>query len=397
MSKQNSMPVASLPKPAGNIWEPPDRLPLASLFALATVAFVTILTEALPAALLPQIARSLQISEALTGQTVSIYAIGSFVAAIPITAKTQGLRRRPLLLIAMFGFVLANTVMAFSSTFILTMVARFLAGMSAGLVWALLAGYAARMAPKEQQGRAIAIAMVGTPLALSLGVPLGAFLATVLGWRTCFALISLLTVGLMMWIRLQVPDFSGHTAEKRQSLHTVLMMPGVRSVLFQVLAFVLAHNILYTYIGPFLSKAGLVAHTDVILLLFGLTALLAIVLTGVLIERWLHVLTLACIFLFCVATLLLGFSGANPIVVCLGVATWGLGFGGAASLFQTALVRRAGEASDVAQSMLVTTWNVAIASGGVAGGLLLKQLGVDSFAPAVGMLLIAACVAAWRN
>ena len=39
-----------------------DRLPLASLLALAMAAFITILTEALPAGLLPQMARGLMVS-----------------------------------------------------------------------------------------------------------------------------------------------------------------------------------------------------------------------------------------------------------------------------------------------------------------------------------------------
>jgi MFS family permease len=61
------------------------RLPLASLLALAMAAFITILTEALPAGLLPQMAQGLAVSEAWVGQTVTIYAIGSLVAAIPLT------------------------------------------------------------------------------------------------------------------------------------------------------------------------------------------------------------------------------------------------------------------------------------------------------------------------
>lgn len=125
----------------------PERLPLASLLALATAAFITILIEALPAGLLPQMAQGLTVSEAWVGQTVTFYAIGSLVAAIPLTAATQGMRRRPLLLSALAGFAVANTVTTFSGSYLLTMVARFLAGMSAGLLWALLAGYAARMVP----------------------------------------------------------------------------------------------------------------------------------------------------------------------------------------------------------------------------------------------------------
>lgn len=89
-----------------------DRLPVAGLSALAVAGFVTILTEALPAGLLPQIGASLGVSEAMAGQWISIYALGSLLAAIPLTATTRSWRRRPLLLGAVTGFAIANLITA---------------------------------------------------------------------------------------------------------------------------------------------------------------------------------------------------------------------------------------------------------------------------------------------
>ncbi|MCS4270607.1 MULTISPECIES: MFS transporter [Raoultella] len=371
------------------------RMPLASLLALAMAAFITILTEALPAGLLPQMAQGLAVSEAWVGQTVTVYAIGSLLAAIPLTAATQGVRRRPLLLAAIGGFAIANTVTTLSASYALTLAARFVAGVSAGLLWALLAGYAARMVPEHQKGRAIAIAMVGTPLALSLGVPAGTLLGNLLGWRMCFGIISLLALLLMGWVRLKVPDFAGQPAGKRLSLRQVFTLPGIRPVLFVVLAFVLAHNILYTYIAPFLVTAGMVDRTDVVLLVFGGTSVAGIWIVGVLIDRYLRRLTLASTILFGAAALTLGMAGGDPVAVYAAVGAWGLAFGGAATLFQTALARSAGDAADIAQSMLVTAWNAAIASGGIVGGVLLDRFGVGAFSPALLVLLLATLLVAW--
>lgn len=372
-----------------------ERLPLAPLLALATAAFITILTEALPAGLLPQMAQGLAVSEAWVGQTVTVYAIGSLVAAIPLTVVTQGIRRRQLLLAAMAGFAIANTVTTLSTSFALTMLARFLAGVSAGLVWALLAGYAARMVPEHQKGRAIAIAMVGTPLALSLGVPAGAFLGTLLGWRVCFGIMSVLALTVMVWVRLQVPDFDGQVKGKRLPLGHVFTLPGIRSVLFVVLAFVLPHNILYTYIAPFLAVAGLAERTDLVLLVFGVTSLIGIWIVGVLIDRHLRALTLASTLLFGASAVALGLAGEVPAIVYAAVGIWGLAFGGAATLFQTALAKSAGDGADVAQSMLVTVWNTAIAGGGFIGGVLLDRLGVSTFSPALLVLLAATLIVVW--
>lgn len=365
------------------------HLPIAPLLALATAGFITILTEALPAGLLPEMARDLAVSQAWAGQTITAYAMGSLMAAAPLTAATQGARRRPLLLWALAGFVLANTVTAVSQTYLLTMAARFLAGVAAGLLWALLAGYAARMAPAPLKGRAIAVAMVGTPLALCLGIPAATFLGQLLGWRLSFAGMSALALMLMGWVRIQVPDFPGQPRQEQASFGRVLRMPDIRAALFVVLAFVLAHNLLYTYITPLLAGAGMDGQVGTVLLVFGAASLFGIAGIGGLIDQHLRALTLGTTGLFFLGALLLGFASQTQAVVYVAVALWGLAFGGAATLFQTAMAQMAGSATDIAQSMLVTAWNAAIAVGAMLGGGLLSSVGACALAPVAMTLLLA--------
>lgn len=368
----------------------PDALPLGGLLALACAGFITILTEAMPAGLLPQMGAGLGVSPALVGQLVTLYALGSLLAAIPLTLLTRGWRRRPLLLVAIGGFALVNSVTAVSSHYGLTLVARFFAGVFAGLLWALLAGYASRMVAPHLQGRAIAIAMLGAPLALSLGVPAGTLLGTLVGWRLSFAIMTGLTLVLLLWARWQLPDFAGQAAQQRLDLRQVMMLPGIRSVLWVTFTYVLAHNILYTYIAPLLEPAGIEADIDRVLLVFGLAALLSIWLVGLLIDRWLRPLVLLSCTLFGLSALALAFWIDSPSVIYTAVAVWGLAFGGLPALLQTALAKSAGESADAAQSMLVTVWNLGIAGGGLAGGLLLQSCGVLAFPLAVVALMLLA-------
>ncbi|KNC13081.1 MFS transporter [Pantoea sp. RIT-PI-b] len=374
-----------------------ERLPLIPLLALSLAAFVTIVTEALPAGLLTPMAQELSISVAAAGQSVTVYAVGSFLAAIPLMTLLQGVRRRRLLLFTLAGFTAANLITAMANDYLLLLIARGVAGTAAGVLWALLAGYAASMAPVEKKGKAIAIAMAGTPLALSIGVPLGTFVGNAIGWRLSFMALSGLSLLLMLVLRLTAPEQPGQAARQRLSLATVTRLPGVRSVLALVLCFVLAHNILYTYISPFLQPAGLMARTDAILLLFGSGSLVSIVITGIVVDRYLQPLTLSCIGLFIAAALLLQLNMSSALLVGLAVGLWGLAFGGAATLFQTAMVQRASSATDVAQSMLVTVWNLAIAGGGMLGGMLLQNFGIVSFTPVLLLLLIMAFAVAWRT
>lgn len=365
-----------------------QKLPLFALLALATAVFITSLTETLPAGLLPAMSDDLHMSESATGQTVTIYAIGTALTAIPLTAATAAWRRKVLLLTAMAGFAVANTVTAVSSNYGLTMVARFVAGVAAGVAWALLAGYARRMAPVALQGKAIAVAMAGIPLALSLGVPAGTFLGETLGWRTAFVAMTVLTVVLLGWILVAVPDYPGQQAGERPKMLDALRVPGVAPVLFVTLAFVLAHTILYAYVATFLEDLGMGGDTDVVLLVFGAASLLSIWIVGAQIHLRLRSLTIASTLLVAVSAALLAVLSDNTALVYVAALLWGLGWGGVPTLLQTAAGEAGGESADAAQAMLVTLWNVAMAAGGVIGGILLNVSGPGSFPWTMLLLLL---------
>jgi predicted MFS family arabinose efflux permease len=104
------------------------RLPLSGLLALALTGFIAILSETLPAGLLDQVANGMHISQAMAGQWVTAYALGSLLTAIPLVTLTQGWRRRRALLLAIVGFILFNGLTALSSDNQLTLLLRFLTG-----------------------------------------------------------------------------------------------------------------------------------------------------------------------------------------------------------------------------------------------------------------------------
>lgn len=374
----------------------PDLLPWNGLIALAMAGFICILTETIPAGLLIQIGNGLGVTESLAGQLVTSYALGALLAAIPLTTATLGWRRKPLLLLCIVGFLLFNTITAFSFNYTLTLIARFFAGITAGVLWGMTAGYARLMAPESLKGKAMAVAMVGTPLALAFGVPLGTYLGSFLGWRTVFGIMSLLTLLLVIWVLWKLPDFPGQPRVKSISIMKVWVTPGVRSVLFVVLAWVLSHNILYTYIAPYLDHIGLTQKIDMILLIFGIAALIGIWVIGILIDQKLRSLVLISIAGFGLASMTLGIGINHTIVIYLAVTLWGLTFGGSATLLQTSIANTSGDGADVAQSMLVTTWNLAIGGGSVVGAFLLETIGVFSFPWAMFCILLVAYIVVWK-
>ncbi|MDT0328658.1 MFS transporter [Nocardiopsis lambiniae] len=360
-------------------------LPWVPLLALATAAFVGILTEALPAGMLPEMSRSLSVSESAMGQALTVYAIASAVTAIPLFALTATWRRKPLLLGAIAAIAVSNLVTAVSPDYLLTMVFRFIGGVAAGLIWALLVEYARRLAPPHLQGRAIAITMGGVPLALSLGIPVGTFLSGFFGWRMTFLLVAFLGVILVGWVLASVPDHVGKRGEQRESVLSAFLRPGVVAVLFVVAAYVLAHNILYTYIATFLIEYEMGSSIGLVLLIFGIASMVSILIVGAQVDRRLRALTITSTILFALGTTLLAVFADSSVLVFVAAALWGLGWGGITTLMQTAVTDAGG---DSAQALLVTTWNGFMAGGGAVGGILLELFGPRSFPWSVLLLLV---------
>lgn len=157
----------------------------------------------------------------------------------------------------------------------------------------------------------------------------------------------------------------------------------------------LAHYTLYTYIAPYLAARGLAARLDLALLAFGIAAVAGIVLTGLWVDRWLRALVLLSLAAFALVALAFGVNGLPAGAVYVGMAAWGLSFGGAPTLLQTSLADAAGEHADLAQSLLVTFFNLAFAVSGVLGGILLANVGANAIPWMAFVLLLVAWSIAW--
>jgi predicted MFS family arabinose efflux permease len=349
------------------------RLPMAALLVMALMGFLLIATETMPAGLLPQISAGLATSEGTAGQLVSAYALGTILATIPLVAATRSMRRKPVLLVGILGFLVVNTVTALSSDVVLSLVMRVLAGAFSGLLWGMLAGYARRITAPALAGRALAVASLGTPVGLALGTPFGSWLGRTFDWRWSFGALSVLMAVTLVLAVVLVPDAPGQRAESHLPVARVLTIPGVALILVVILAWMVAHNTVYTYVSSYLRSAEVPLSVDVALLIFGVAALGGIAVTGVLVDRMLRRLLLVSIGLFTAAGVILLVGQQSLPAVVIALVCWGLGYGGAATQLQTAVSEASGENADVANSMLGVAFNLAIFGGGVLGALLIGQ------------------------
>jgi predicted MFS family arabinose efflux permease len=151
---------------------------------------------------------------------------------------------------------------------------------------------------------------------------------------------------------------------------------------------------------PFATRSGF-GHTSLVLLVFGTATAGGLAVTGALADRHLRPVLLAALALIMCAMIALGWWARSPAVLLAAVALWGAAFGGAPALLQTALIDASGPGhADMATSMQTTVYNIGIAAGSLAGGLILQRAGAGALpwtATALGAAALAAVVAARRQ
>lgn len=355
----------------------PTRLPVGSLLALAVTCFVTLLSETLPAGLLLQMSDDLGVSTSTAGQTVTVFAIGCLVGAIPLTSLTASLPRRAVVVGMLLGFVVVTAATALAPTLPLLLAARFIAGLGAGMTWALIPSYARRLSPPHLASRAIALTAIGSTLALAVGVPAGTALGELVGWRWTFGVLAVVALALILWVRLGTADVPGTPRSGSGGIGEALRVPGVRSIIVTTAAVIVAHNLLYTYVAPYLVDVGLGESLGRSLLVFGAGSIVGAMFVGAFGDTHLRRLSVGSASALVVSLVLLG-TVREPVVLLVTLAVWGAVFGSIAPLLQTASARAAGPSADAAQSVLVTVWNLAIALGGAIGGVGLAAAGAGA-------------------
>ncbi|WP_037318295.1 MFS transporter [Amycolatopsis orientalis] len=345
-------------------------LPLPALLALTTTVFLGCLAEVLPAGLLLGMSADLGVSPSATGQLVTVYAITTALTAIPLTTATLRVPRKRLLLALIAGFLVTNLLIALSPWYPLILAARVFSGALTGVMWSLVAGYAMRLAPPELAGRALAVAMSGTPIGFALGVPAGTALGELAEWRWAFAGMALITVPLLVWVLVAVPAVPADPARPTRPL-AASRLPGMRPLLATVVLFSLGHNMAYTYIGPILAGLDSVRMLGAVLLVFGCATVGGLIAVGAALDRRPRAVLMTCTAVTAAAIVIIGFGDGVPGLVLTAACLWGLAFGGAPTAFQAVTALIAGPTADAAQSLTIAAWNGAVAGGALLGGLVL--------------------------
>ncbi len=370
-------------------------MPLA-LWALTISAFAVGTTEFVIVGLIPTIAADLGVSLPSAGLLVSLYALGVTIGAPVLTALAGRMPRKALLLALLMLFVAGNAFAAFAPGYNSLIAARFLTGLAHGVFFAIASTIATDLVDREKESSAIALVFLGLTVALVTGVPLGTWIGQSFGWQSTFlGVVVLGTIGLIASALLVPSNLRRGAAPGLRAQARVLTSPRLLLV-YLITAIGYGGNfIAFTYLAPMLTDVtGLGAGAvSLVILLYGASVAVGNILGGKLADRLGAVPALTLIFSgLTVVLLALGLVLSSPVATIIVIAIWG-GFAFAnvppLQVYTVQIAREvAPDAIDVASGLNIGAFNLGIALGAWAGGLIVEGLGLAT-APFLGAAAVA--------
>src|SRR6201996_7940717 len=240
------------------------------ILALAVSGFGIGTSEFIIMGLLPDLARSFQVSIPKTGILVTGYALSVTLGSPLVALSLSRIDRKRALLILMGMFVAGNALCALAPTFLLLLLARILTALCHGAFFGIGSIVAYHLVPKSERAQAITLMFSGLTLANVLGVPAGTFLGQVSGWR--FAFWALVPIGLIAGFGLWrlVPHQAAEEIDLRHEFRAVVR-PQVQLVLALSTLCSVSLFCVFTYIAPILEQITHVSPTAVskVLVVFG--------------------------------------------------------------------------------------------------------------------------------
>lgn len=377
------------------------------LLALATGALVFYTDDYVIAGVLPEIARSLKVTEGTAGQLVTVFSVTVAVAAPLAAVATARLPRRTVLVAAALVFTAANLGAALSQSFPALMALRVAAALSAAAATPALFATAARLAAPGRTGRAVAAVAFGVTGAIAFGVPAGAWIGGAFGWRATFAMMAAAGALVALAFATALPRADGdQNALPVRAQLAVLARPAISMGLAANVVLMFGSMMLLTYLAPFTAALADADVTDrgVLFAVSGLAGMAGIWAGGRATDAWGPDRTLAAGVGAFVATMA-GLAALwplrpVPVVLLLGIVTvWGGAAFWNSPAVQARLHLLAGPVATQALALNTSGTYIGVAVGGGVGGAVLDAAGpgpLPTIAGAAGLIALGLFVTAAR-
>lgn len=334
---------------------------------------------------LPQIASYYDIGIDKAGLLLSAFALTIFLIGPFVVLFTSGINRKKMMLWAISLFLASNIVSAFAPPFWLLILFRIIPAVLQPVFFSAAVGTIIRTAQKSDQHKLMGIVIGGIALAQVTIIPLTAYMSSLYGWQISFIIQGLVSLIALGGIMVFIPNMTVKEKLSYGSQLLILKKPRfIISVVFNVFL-ISAWFSTYSYFADYLGKVKRMTGEEIsyMLLLFGITGVIANWLAGRLLSNNITLTTAFFLLGTVVLPAVLQFSGNNFNIQIIVVFFWGIMYGPAFLTAISYMIDAAPEAPEFANSLQSSFGNLGVTLGTVAGGWFISNKGIDGL-PWVG-------------
>lgn len=376
---------ASTPRRTGSWW---------GVASLSLGIFAIVMSEFLPASLLPRIADGLTVSEGAAGQAVSVTAFVAALSALFISVVLPRADRRYVMIGLTLLTIVSNVLVAVAPTLTLLLGARILLGIALGGFWAMATAMAANLVHADHVGRALTLVNTGVSVATVAAVPLGAWLGEIWGWRGVFLLGAGVALLALIAQAMTLPRVAPGAASGLRALGAVLRSGVVLAGLGAILLIFSGHFSGFTYIRPAAeSLSGISSGMfATLLLVFGAANFVGTLVAGPLADRAPRVGVFGFPALLGAGMLVMLATGTSTVGLFVAAVLWGFGFGGIPTTVLSWGARVQPTRLEQIGGVIVTVCNIGISIGAIVGGVLVDGVAASTPLLVGGLATIAGTV-----
>ena len=225
------------------------------LIALAAGAFALGFAEFVLMGIITTVAAGVGVTVPEAGGFISAYAIGVCFGTLILVFGHSIAPKRLLMAFMLLCFV-GNAMAALAPSAGMLTVARFISGMPHGAFFGTATIAARAMADEGQEGRAVAVMVLGQTLANTLGVPFGTLLAGTVSWRAAFVFVAIWALCSLLLIWRLVPQIEAVADAGLAGQFRFLGKPGPWIVLGAVFLGNTGIFCWWSYVSPWLETVG---------------------------------------------------------------------------------------------------------------------------------------------
>ncbi|MEO6176846.1 MAG: MFS transporter [Flavobacterium circumlabens] len=189
---------------------------------LALLQFTVILDFVIISPLGDILMKTLDMTTAKFGFTVSAYAFSAGISGLLAAGFADQFDRKKLLIFFYTGFIIGTVFCAFAANYQMLLFARIFTGLFGGVIGSVSLAIVTDLFVIHQRGRVMGTIQMAYATSQILGIPMGLYFANNWGWHSAFIMIAVLAILILIAVITQIEPITKHLelqSDKSPFLH----------------------------------------------------------------------------------------------------------------------------------------------------------------------------------